>query len=98
MLSRAVELGLNADGTFVAINNKISQSVPHLHVHVVPIRLSGPEEASEAVPAPPGNDVDVEVGDALADAVVDGDERAVRVQARFDRAGQSLDVREQVAD
>ena len=37
-LSRAVELGLNADGTFVAINNKISQSVPHLHVHIVPRR------------------------------------------------------------
>ncbi len=32
-LARAVELGLNADGTFVAINNRISQSVPHLHVH-----------------------------------------------------------------
>ena len=31
-LSRAVELGLNADGTFVAINNRISQSVPHMHV------------------------------------------------------------------
>ena len=38
MLSGAVELGLNADGTFVAINNKISQSVPHLHVHIVPRR------------------------------------------------------------
>ena len=37
-LSRAVELGLDADGTFVAINNRISQSVPHLHVHVVPRR------------------------------------------------------------
>ncbi len=37
-LSRAVELGLNVDGTFVAINNRISQSVPHLHVHVVPRR------------------------------------------------------------
>jgi histidine triad (HIT) family protein len=34
----AVEAGLGADGTFVAINNKVSQSVPHLHVHVVPRR------------------------------------------------------------
>jgi len=25
-----------ADGTFVAMNNRVSQSVPHLHVHVVP--------------------------------------------------------------
>lgn len=32
----AVETGLRADGTFVALNNKISQSVPHLHTHVVP--------------------------------------------------------------
>ncbi len=47
---------------------------------------------------PPGNDVDVEVRDALADAVVDGDERAVRVQCQFNRAGQRLDVREQGTD
>jgi len=33
---RAVEEGLEADGTFVAMNNRISQSVAHLHVHVVP--------------------------------------------------------------
>jgi histidine triad (HIT) family protein len=32
----AVESGLGAGGTFVAMNNKVSQSVPHLHVHVVP--------------------------------------------------------------
>jgi histidine triad (HIT) family protein len=37
-LSRAVESGLEADGTFLGINNKVSQSVPHLHVHVVPRR------------------------------------------------------------
>jgi len=35
-VSRAVERALAADGTFVAMNNKVSQSVPHLHVHVVP--------------------------------------------------------------
>jgi histidine triad (HIT) family protein len=34
----AVEAGLGCDGTFVAINNKVSQSVPHLHTHVVPRR------------------------------------------------------------
>ncbi|MET7833503.1 MULTISPECIES: HIT family protein [Micromonospora] len=32
----AVETGLGAGGTFVAMNNKVSQSVPHLHTHVVP--------------------------------------------------------------
>lgn len=36
----AVEAGLGAGGTFVAINNRVSQSVPHLHVHVIP-RTSG---------------------------------------------------------
>jgi histidine triad (HIT) family protein len=35
-LASAVEAGLGADGTFVAINNRVSQSVPHLHTHVVP--------------------------------------------------------------
>jgi histidine triad (HIT) family protein len=38
LLAGAVEKALEADGTFVAINNKVSQSVPHLHVHVVPRR------------------------------------------------------------
>lgn len=35
-LSLAVERGMRAEGTFVAINNRVSQSVPHLHVHIVP--------------------------------------------------------------
>ena len=38
LLSRAVELALEAHGSFVAINNRVSQSVPHLHMHVVPRR------------------------------------------------------------
>jgi histidine triad (HIT) family protein len=38
LLSQAVETALGADGSFVAINNRVSQSVPHLHVHVVPRR------------------------------------------------------------
>ena len=38
LLARAVELALQADGTFVGINNRVSQSVPHLHVHIVPRR------------------------------------------------------------
>jgi histidine triad (HIT) family protein len=37
-IAAAVEAGLGADGTFVALNNKVSQSVPHLHVHVIPRR------------------------------------------------------------
>lgn len=35
-LARVVETELGAGGTFVAMNNKVSQSVPHLHTHVVP--------------------------------------------------------------
>ncbi|MET8250019.1 HIT family protein [Micromonospora sp. NPDC005197] len=35
-LAVAVEAALGAGGTFVAVNNKVSQSVPHLHTHVVP--------------------------------------------------------------
>lgn len=33
---RAVTTAMAAQGTFVAVNNVVSQSVPHLHVHVVP--------------------------------------------------------------
>jgi histidine triad (HIT) family protein len=38
LIAQAIEQGLGAEGTFVAINNKVSQSVPHLHVHVIPRR------------------------------------------------------------
>lgn len=57
-LSAAVPKAMEAQGSFVAMNNIVSQSVPHLHVHVVPRRkgdglrgffwprtkYSGPEE------------------------------------------------------
>jgi histidine triad (HIT) family protein len=36
--ARAMESSLHAEGSFVAVNNHVSQSVPHLHVHVVPRR------------------------------------------------------------
>jgi len=36
LLAIAMEKGMGAQGAFVAINNRVSQSVPHLHVHVVP--------------------------------------------------------------
>ena len=35
-LASAVVDGLGAQGSFVAMNNVVSQSVPHLHLHVVP--------------------------------------------------------------
>ena len=37
-LERAVEDGLAADGSMIFINNVVSQSVPHLHLHVIPRR------------------------------------------------------------
>ena len=38
LLARAVETAREAEGSFVAINNRVSQSVPHFHVHIVPRR------------------------------------------------------------
>jgi len=38
LLAKAIESATEAHGTFVAINNRVSQSVPHLHVHFVPRR------------------------------------------------------------
>jgi histidine triad (HIT) family protein len=37
-LAEAVQSGMKAEGTFMAINNTVSQSVPHFHMHVVPRR------------------------------------------------------------
>ena len=37
-VARAMEDGLAAEGSFVAVNNRVSQSVAHLHIHVVPRR------------------------------------------------------------
>ena len=37
-LAGAMEVALEAMGSFVALNNRVSQSVPHLHVHIVPRR------------------------------------------------------------
>ena len=38
LLAGAVEAAMKAQGTFVAMNNRVSQSVPHLHIHIVPRR------------------------------------------------------------
>jgi histidine triad (HIT) family protein len=66
-LCLAVEEAMEADGTFVAVNNKVSQSVPHLHVHIVPRRrkdgLKGffwPRQKY------PDNEAAVKVRDAIA--------------------------------
>ena len=38
LLAHAMERGLGAEGSFVAINNRVSQSIPHFHIHIVPRR------------------------------------------------------------
>ena len=38
LLAAAVEHAMQSEGSFVAINNRVSQSVPHLHIHIVPRR------------------------------------------------------------
>jgi histidine triad (HIT) family protein len=38
LVARALEPALGAEGSFVALNNRISQSVLHLHMHVIPRR------------------------------------------------------------
>ncbi len=38
LLARAIQSAMDAEGSFIALNNVVSQSVPHLHVHVVPRR------------------------------------------------------------
>jgi histidine triad (HIT) family protein len=38
LLTRAVEAAVDAEGTFIAVNNRVSQTVPHLHIHIVPRR------------------------------------------------------------
>ena len=38
LLARTVVPAMAAEGSFVAMNNRVSQSVPHLHVHIVPRR------------------------------------------------------------
>ncbi len=38
LVATAVEKAMSADGSFVAMNNMVSQSVPHLHIHIVPRR------------------------------------------------------------
>jgi histidine triad (HIT) family protein len=38
LLAKVVEEAMTAEGSFVAMNNRVSQSIPHLHIHIVPRR------------------------------------------------------------
>ena len=36
VLTIAIKKAMKSEGTFVAVNNTVSQSIPHLHIHIVP--------------------------------------------------------------
>lgn len=66
LLSKAVPLALGARGSFVGINNRVSQSVPHLHVHVIPRR---PKDGLRGFFWPRISYVDEEEATATAEAI-----------------------------
>jgi len=39
LVGMGVQTAMGADGTLILINNKVSQSVPHLHIHIIPRRV-----------------------------------------------------------
>jgi len=84
-VTRAVERGTAAAGSFVAMNNVVSQSVPHLHVHVVPrnrkdglrgffwprTRYAGDEEAAGVASTLRTALAEIDAGDVAANGEVD---------------------------
>lgn len=67
-------------------------------VHFVLVAQSRPEEAAQTIATAPGQDVDVQVGHALADVVVDRDERAVGLHRHPYGAAEAAGGIEQRAD
>jgi histidine triad (HIT) family protein len=66
LLARAVESAMDAEGTFVAINNNVSQTVAHLHIHVVPRRR---RDGLKGFFWPRQNYVDDRAREAVRDAI-----------------------------
>jgi histidine triad (HIT) family protein len=72
LLARAVEVALAAEGSFVAMNNRVSQSVPHLHVHIVPRRKKDGLKGFFWPRSKYGNDVEiVDVQKRIQSAIAD---------------------------
>jgi histidine triad (HIT) family protein len=76
-IANALEKGLGAGGAFVAVNHRISQSVPHLHVHVVP-RNKGDGLRGFFWPrrAYASNDEAEEIAEKIRQALVTSEKRA----------------------
>jgi len=73
------------------LGDREAQGLLHGHKRCfIFVGMARPEEAFEAVFAAAWYDMDVQMGHALADAVVDGDEGSVGLQATLDRSGQEL--------
>jgi histidine triad (HIT) family protein len=77
-LERAVEDGLGADGSMILVNNVVSQSVPHLHLHVIPRNFKdglrfwlGPRHPYDA--AHPAEEFAEKIRAALPEAAAAGD-------------------------
>jgi histidine triad (HIT) family protein len=70
LVGRAVEEALGSGGSFVAVNVKVSQTVPHLHVHVIP-RTRGDGMKGFFWPRKPYNGAEhaAEVARAIGDAM-----------------------------
>ena len=66
LLAKAVETAVDAEGTFIAINNRVSQTVPHLHIHVVPRRR---RDGLKGFFWPRQNYVDDRAREAVRDAI-----------------------------
>lgn len=64
----------------------------------VTVGLTRPKEAFQPIFLAPGDNVDVKMGNALADTVVDCDEGAFGPKSLFDGTRQQLDVRKQRRD
>src|SRR5438132_2401703 len=77
-------------GTLLRIETGADLGRDRPGVLVAVVLLSGPEEAPQAVLAAAGDDVDVHVGHALADAVVHGHEGAVGAEGRLEDALEAL--------
>jgi len=74
--SIAVQKALRADGSFVATNTRISQSVPHLHIHVVPRNKGDGLFSTRLIWQRKKYETDSEMADI-----------ATKIRAAYDRAG-----------